>query len=721
MNKTTLLLFGLCLNLQFLFAQIPEWKYLSSPDGGLVANFALEGEVLFALTPRGIYRSEDEGYHWRLLPHSLNTTRNKYQLAVDGGVFYALEGGKLFSSNDEGASWESLFPPQNSSISPANYTQQFLTLGDTLLIAHNAAIYRSTDSGKTWEVSADIDFWAVYFLFEFQNEFFLVQDRFIYRSSDRGATWVKVFTNANGYTSVVALDSFVVAFYKNQDRLIRSRDGLRTWEVVDTDTIKSHISKDYGYNWVVADGQVMYYIQRFNDWNTCALPFCYSLDAGKTWHRGNKGKQLGFGRVLNDGIIIDKHLILSMDNLHHSLDSANTFFVQEAGLNAAEITQLSVAENSMLAIANRSKAHVSTNQGRNWTSFQTLSPFNWPRCKGPILLQRTQQRLFENVEYGWGTTYVSYSEDEGQTWNQITPSYAFRGSATSNDAYYYLQRKWGSGGTVFLLWKLSDDSSQFTEVPLIGAPVLIGEEAQLARMGKWLDIYFGQTHLFFDEDGQFVQQVEFPDCGFTFSAIYYQAIVNEIILVFCEDRAYVRPLGAADWQEIYPQDWTTGIPLRHHNPQFIAHHEGIIWVGLEGKGLYYSTDNTGRFYPVQPQMPVPYPTSIDFDETHIWLGTNGAGIWTFPLPKPYLDKRQGLNIKVFPNPSMGQLNLQSDRFILSEIEFGLMDAAGRQLENRTLPPGQYWNLDFQGLPKGLYFVQFRTDNEVFGLKWVRGN
>jgi len=187
---------------------------------------------------------------------------------------------------------------------------------------------------------------------------------------------------------------------------------------------------------------------------------------------------------------------------------------------------------------------------------------------------------------------------------------------------------------------------------------------------------------------------------------------------FCNDRAYILPPNAVDWQEIYPQDWTTGIPLYHSPMTFFEPHDGVIWVGLEGKGLFYATDNTGRFYPAQPQMPYPYPTSISFVENSIWVGTDGGGIWTYPLPKTRNDQADNPGFKAFPNPSNGALNLQSELFVKGEIAFSLLDAAGRQMATETLTPGQYWSLDFPGLPKGLYFLQMRTESGVYGLKWL---
>jgi len=84
-----LLFFTVVLSLHFscLYAQGPEWTQIPGPDGGSIQNFDLDGPRLYALTQAGIYSSDDEGYHWNLLPKSLLTTRGLYQFRAESGVF----------------------------------------------------------------------------------------------------------------------------------------------------------------------------------------------------------------------------------------------------------------------------------------------------------------------------------------------------------------------------------------------------------------------------------------------------------------------------------------------------------------------------------------------------------------------------------------------------------------------------------------------------------
>lgn len=86
---------------------------------------------------------------------------------------------------------------------------------------------------------------------------------------------------------------------------------------------------------------------------------------------------------------------------------------------------------------------------------------------------------------------------------------------------------------------------------------------------------------------------------------------------FCDDRTYVFKENATVWEEIYPQDWTTGVPLYHSRITDIKTHDGVTWVALEGKGIFYTTDVSGRFYPTKPQLPYPYPTAIAFRDNEM--------------------------------------------------------------------------------------------------------
>lgn len=706
-----------------LLAQAPAWQYIPGPNGGSIENFDTDGSALYALTHTGIYRSDDEGYQWQLLPHSLNTTRDKHQLRVENGVFYALNSaGALNRSDDQGASWKAILQKPFPFDFETERLQRLFVKGDTLLVGSFFGIYRSTDRGQSWKPVAELV--PAYFvsIFEFKNELFAAQDRYIYRSSDRGITWDSVFANAVGHAAVLATDSFLLAFYARKNRLVRSTDGLRTWDAIDTDTLAKHLEEDpYGANsdkWVGGTNKMLYYFQRGNVHYYCPLRFCYSSDGGTTWHRGNNGGQAPVGRKLNDGIAFGNHTMLACDQIQHSLDSCKTFFVAEEGLKSASHKQLIHQGASVFSNTNWAQGHRSISSGENWTTYPTLD--HWEKsCGSFIQFFQTEERLFRFRSDRY-TLETSYSEDEGLHWNVLETGYENVMTAT-NHVFWWVERIWSQSKLTHRLWRFADGDTAIISNQVLDFVPNDVSYIRLIGLKDRLGIEAGKEFYIMDENGGFVHQLPSTSCPLPLfippRSLYFD---GNTYYIFCGDQTYVLASSANDWQEIYPQDWTTGVPFYHHRMTFFASQNGIWWAGLEGKGLFYATDNTGRFYPVQPQMPYPYPTAISFDEDKVWVGTEGGGIWTYPLPRTESEPSEKPVFRLFPNPSEGMLNLQSDVFFKEEVSLAVFDAAGRTLQEKLLAPAQYWNLDFSGLPKGLYFLQLRTKSGVFGLKWVVG-
>ncbi|MFN0037670.1 MAG: T9SS type A sorting domain-containing protein [Saprospiraceae bacterium] len=717
MKKHFLLTLGLVFKLLTLSAQAPAWQHIPGPDGGGVENFDMDGSALYALTRAGIYRSDDEGYHWKMLPRSLSTTRDKRQLRAENGIFYALDSkGSLLRSDDQGATWKPILQKPFPFDFETETLQQVFVKGDTLLVGSLFTIYRSTDRGETWTITADFAPASFVSIFEFKNELFAAQDRYIYRSSDGGMTWENVFANAVGYAAVTATDSFLLAFYADKNRLVRSTDGFRTWDAIDTDTIAKHLEEDpygaYPSKWVGGSGQNLYYFQLGNVHYYCPFRFCHSSDGGNTWHRGNNGKQAPIGRELNDGINFENHLLLASERIQHSVDSARTFFEAQEDLKTAAIKQIVHHGASVFSNTRWERGHISNDGGETWATYPPPSESEY-YCNSSLQFFPTNEKVFR---FQSDPFEVFYTQDDGTTWKPLGAEVT--GFVTATDhAFWHGDIVWENGNLFNRFWKIADSDT-------IAKPIhLVDFDPEkpffwMFGLGDRLALLLLNDYVIFDENGNLIRHLPATPCSsspFAPGSLYFD---GNTYYNFCNDRAFILPHEAEDWQEIYPQDWTIGVPLYHSRMTFFVSHNGITWVGLEGKGLFYATDNTGRFYPAQPQMPYPYPTAISFDENSVWVGTDGGGIWTYPLPKTLTDPSQKPVFKIFPNPSQGELTLQSDSFFKEEIAFGVFDAAGRKVSEKRLSPGQYWNLDLPRLPKGLYFLQMRTESGVFGLKWV---
>ncbi len=723
MKKRLFLSLILSLVISKIFAQVPEWQHIPGPDGGEIVNFDLDGNVLYALTQKGIYRSDDEGYNWQLLPNSFDKTRDKYRLKVEKDIFYAMEQGAMYRSDDQGNFWKPILQKPFPNNYDQEHLQQFFVKEDTVLVGSLFTIYRSTDRGETWTSTADMVPASFLSIFEFKNELFAAQDRFIYRSTNGGKDWNKVFTNAVGYSAVVAIDSFLLAFYGNRTRMIRSSDGLRTWQNIYTDTIEKHLEVDpWGASpqqSVGGKGNELYFFQTGESHYFCPIRFCYSKDGGLTWHRGNNGAQAPIGRRLADGIYFDQHIVLGCEQIQHSVDGAKTFFSQQNGLKNGRITQLFNQKEAVFATTNNRNGYQSNDYGDTWDqySFPTEMGFS-TKCASRFQFYRTQGRMFRSREKGYHQE-ISFKNEDSPTWNTLDLDYS-RHEITTNHYFWYIKEVFSAGEFVHKLWRLGAPDTVFTEFPLNDLEFSEYPSPYLLNLGDRLGIQDNNDVFILNEQGEFIRKLPNMPCSnffFASSKLHYD---GDTYFNFCNDRSFMLAPDATDWQEIYPQDWTTGIPLYHNRMTFFESHAGVIWVGLEGKGLFYATDHSGRFYPAVPQMPYPYPLSISFTKNEVWVGTDGGGIWTYPIPES-LQPIQTPTFSVFPNPSTGELNLQADQFLKEAPVFTLFDASGRQMAQQVLSPGQYWNLNFPGLSKGFYFLQMRTESGVVGLKWVVGN
>jgi len=77
------------------------------------------------------------------------------------------------------------------------------------------------------------------------------------------------------------------------------------------------------------------------------------------------------------------------------------------------------------------------------------------------------------------------------------------------------------------------------------------------------------------------------------------------------------------------------------------------------------------------------------------------------------------NIKLFPNPSHGTLNITWDFESPNNGQLTLLDGRGRTIYKKEMPRDKELNLNLEELSPGLYFVSVNTPNGVEVLRWVK--
>lgn len=219
------------------------WKTLTLPTDRVypttVHSIAFDDQnVLYAGTPRGLWRSFDQGDHWIRVDVDLPDTNVLAVTALSPGVVIALGdwcrncGGNAYLSHNGGANWAKVTEMDGGSIRFIRASQH------RVYATQQNALQRSDNEGKTW-VRFGIDASNVMDVVEpSPGHILAATDKGLFLSSNDGASWA-VLHNELYYRNARAL-----ARLSNGDLLAaldtgtaRSTDGGVSWSTHDADMI----------------------------------------------------------------------------------------------------------------------------------------------------------------------------------------------------------------------------------------------------------------------------------------------------------------------------------------------------------------------------------------------------------------------------------------------------------------------------------------------------
>jgi len=171
-----------------LFAQ---WTQTSGPGGGTVTCFLAGGSTVYAGTGyHGVYRSTDRGSTWSPARTGLVSLSIKALLST-GPALFAATGSGVHISTDGGQYWNLL------SASPHGATSLALAGASLLVGVESDGVYRSTDSGVTWQQTLTL--YSVTCLTVSGTSVFAgTQGSGVYVSSNGGVTWKTVSAGLTG-------------------------------------------------------------------------------------------------------------------------------------------------------------------------------------------------------------------------------------------------------------------------------------------------------------------------------------------------------------------------------------------------------------------------------------------------------------------------------------------------------------------------------------------
>jgi photosystem II stability/assembly factor-like uncharacterized protein len=372
--------------------------------------------VLLAGTSDGLFRSEDEGRSWRMVPNlptpivltaeARDRGRQIYSLAAgpDGVLYLAGAGAQPWRSTDAGRTWSPLtrLPAGGAVLALAMASD-----GRRLLAGSDGAgLFRSDDGGHTWQAVADIPATYVAGLWFDPQDGRLVYARTragLYRSHDGGFTWQRSAVALSG-----RLDALVpgpgpgqALVLANDGRVYSSDDGGHSWQWQGS-LARSGVVLTAQHH--PADGSILVGHQT-GLWR--------STDEGRTWQ--NRPMTPGRPRLYD--------LIQTADGMLYLATSAGLFRTTDptGGWEAVTMDLPTATALTIAAAADASLLYAgfeghglyrSTDGGRRWsaTTLEVPDPVGvlvHPREPGHVWVRAAFQRPYESRDAGatWRTPW----------------------------------------------------------------------------------------------------------------------------------------------------------------------------------------------------------------------------------------------------------------------------------------------------------------------------
>lgn len=262
-----------------------QWIPLNNgiPSGQFVTALSVYGNILYAGTNAGIYKSTNAGVNWLAL---VTNTGSILSFAFNGNYYYASTANGYWKSSNSGLNWaltNFYGNPPVWSMSASN--------GNVYCVIGADRVWKTTNNGLLWEPvspGGDVRYVSAnepYVYAGFYNYSTGVNGG-VYRSSNSGANWVRTIQDINIYC-LSQSDSFVYAgavddTLRNGGVYVSTNYGV-DWSRSSLDSVPVKTLYAFG-NYVFAGVENTYY-PGFTEYPG----FWVSTNNGQTWTKRNEG------------------------------------------------------------------------------------------------------------------------------------------------------------------------------------------------------------------------------------------------------------------------------------------------------------------------------------------------------------------------------------------------------------------------------------------------
>ncbi|KAA9339024.1 T9SS type A sorting domain-containing protein [Adhaeribacter soli] len=341
--------------------------------GNLITTIATHGSYVFADGNNTLLRSADNGQTWTahlLTSLGLPNQSNVNSLSSVGNQLFAgMNNQGLFVSNNNGSS----FVAANSGLpAPGLFSVEHVIQHGQVLLAglmgHSQPVYVSTNGGQSWAVSStgmrhgD----GVRKFYSDGTDLYASTARGLYKSTDSGATWnLQNQGITNGFVdALVANSAFIFAGLADRgtggtQNLYRSPDNGQTWEAINNGVATIQVKAILATDQLVLVGGNNRTLYR-------------STNNGQSWANVSLTNSINSDAAAFTQIGNNLFLISENNAIFKSSDLGQTW-VQASGSSVNPLGRAIYSDGNNIYAAAGTYTYQSSDQGNTWSSTGSIS------------------------------------------------------------------------------------------------------------------------------------------------------------------------------------------------------------------------------------------------------------------------------------------------------------------------------------------------------------
>jgi photosystem II stability/assembly factor-like uncharacterized protein len=253
------------------------------------------GALYWASRENGFFYTYDEGRTWQQPAGDLQKG-HVYSIAVHPDnkcTIYVTNGSRIFKTEDCNRTWEEMYKESRPNVRVNSITINPLSPYQVFVAGSNGDLLESLDYGKSWHIVKRFtkqELMGVYADPLQKDVFYIATKKHgMYRSKDSGKTWeslsesMKDFTKANEFRRfLVHGEQLGYLYWVSTYGILMSKDGGDTWESVDL-IPSPGVTQIYGFYVNPKNTDEMYYTATIDNVST----FYKTVDGGENWMTRN--------------------------------------------------------------------------------------------------------------------------------------------------------------------------------------------------------------------------------------------------------------------------------------------------------------------------------------------------------------------------------------------------------------------------------------------------